>query len=341
MTPETSPLNILLIKQTSLGDVVHGTAAIRSVRLARPDARLTVLTSTTAVSVLTDNPDIDELLTFDRYRVKSDWWRHPMWCASHILSTVREVRKNKFDLAIDLQGSWKTVVFLWAAKTRKRFVKGRWLFARRFRKPHLHAIDEMGGVLQLAGITPRQQVPVLHVSRKSHERLDELLRETGAHAQRLAVLCPMTRWPTKNWPLDRFQTLAKRLQDRFYVVIAGASEDREVLEAMSRDLSVDRVLNLAGRLSLNEFFALIQRAGLVISGDSLPMHVASSFDTPLVGLFGPTDEGRVAPRSGRSMTLRADNQCRRCYRRSHCVKNCIADIRVEDVEKAIASVLKA
>jgi len=63
-------LNILLIKQTSLGDVVHGTAAIRSVRVAYPDAKVTVLTSTTALPVLENNQDIDTLLSFDRYRVK-------------------------------------------------------------------------------------------------------------------------------------------------------------------------------------------------------------------------------------------------------------------------------
>ena len=67
-------MNILLIKQTSLGDVVHATAPIRSVRMAHPDALITVLTSTTASDILRNNPDIDHLLTFDRYRVKSDWW---------------------------------------------------------------------------------------------------------------------------------------------------------------------------------------------------------------------------------------------------------------------------
>ena len=170
---------ILLIKQTSLGDVVHATAPIRSVRAAFPDAHITVLTSTTAADLFLNNRDVDVLLTFDRYRVKSDWWRHPCWTLSHIWHSIKKVRRQEFDLVIDLQGSWKTVIFLWAARTQSRFVKGRWWFAERFYDPQLHAIDEMDGVLQLCGVQPSQERPILTVSPKDHDRasliLDKLL----------------------------------------------------------------------------------------------------------------------------------------------------------------------
>lgn len=332
-------MNIFLIKQTSLGDVVHGTAAIRSVRVAHPDAKVTVLTSTTALPVLENNRDIDTLLTFDRYRVKSDWWRRPGWTLAHIVKTATQIRCTKFDLAIDLQGSWKTVMFLWAARAQKRFVKGRWLFARGFRNRRLHAIDEMDGVLRLAGIVPSQKVPVLSVSDASRAAVTSVLGSRQGPKKKLAIFCPITRWPTKNWPLERFSALAKRLQDEFFVVFTGSNEDREVLETLSLDLSADHALSLGGRLSLNEFFALMERADLVVTGDSLPMHLASSFNVPLVALFGPTEEARVAPRNKRSVTVRARDDCFRCYRRTRCAKNCIADIQVEDVEGAVATVL--
>ena len=143
-------MNILLIKQTSLGDVVHATAPIRSVRMAHPDAVITVLTSTTASDILRNNPDVDHLLTFDRYRVKSHWWRRPLWTIGHFMSTLSAVREQRFDLALDLQGSWKTVIFLWASRADRRFVKGRWWFARRFHQPMAHAVDELWCRLSLS-----------------------------------------------------------------------------------------------------------------------------------------------------------------------------------------------
>ncbi len=330
--------NILLIKQTSLGDVVHATAAIRSVRLAYPKARITVLTSTTAADVLNPSEDIDELLTFDRYRVKSNWWRRPLWTIGHISKTMKQVRRARFDIAIDLQGSWKTVIFLWAARTKNRFVKGRWWFAKRFHQPKLHAVDEMQGVLMLSGIDPQQHHPVLTLKDGDREKAAGWLAELPIEKRKLAIFCPTTRWPTKNWPLENYFALAEKLKDHFYVIFTGSPDDKAAIDNWITAASPSNVKNLAGSLSLREFFALMSSADLAVTGDSLPMHVASAFGRPLVALFGPTDEALVGPRSENSFVLRADVNCLRCYRRRSCEKDCIGAISIEAVSSAIERV---
>ena len=105
-------MKILVIKQTSLGDVLHATAALTAIRDAHPSAHLTVLTSTAAQELLKHNPNIDELIIFDRYGVKRNWWRRPVWTFQQFVQTLKVVRLNEYDLALDLQGSWKTVIFL-------------------------------------------------------------------------------------------------------------------------------------------------------------------------------------------------------------------------------------
>ena len=145
-------MQILLIKQTSLGDVLHSTAQVRAIRERLPDCRLTILTSTTAQEIYRYNPHVDRIILFDRYKVKQGWWRQPGWVVRHIVETLREVRREPYDLALDLQGRWKSVIFLWGARASKRFVKGRWWFAHRFHDPQLHALEEMNGVLELAGL---------------------------------------------------------------------------------------------------------------------------------------------------------------------------------------------
>ena len=334
-------MNILLIKQTSLGDVVHATAPLRSVRLAYPEASITVLTSTTAADVFRGNPDVDRLLTFDRYRIKFDWWRQPLWTAKHFLNTFGAVREHNYDIALDLQGSWKTVIFLWAARARRRYVKGRWWFAQRFHRPQLHAIAEMDGVLRLCGIEPRQHSPVLYALATDNQAIDERLDRRGVRGRRIAVFCPLTRWPTKNWPLSEFVDLVKKLPEDFFVIFTGtASEQALISEALTR-LAPTRAASFAGCLSLPEYFALVSIAQLVVTGDSLPMHVASAYNRPLVALFGPTDESRVAPRSEGSVVVRADTDCHRCYRRSYCPRSCIGRITVAQVGQAIDEVLGA
>ncbi|HCK76580.1 MAG TPA: hypothetical protein DHW07_05495 [Gammaproteobacteria bacterium] len=333
-------MNILLIKQTSLGDVVHATAPIRSVRVAYPDALITVLTSTTASDILSNHPDINHLLTFDRYRVKSDWWRRPVWTLGHFVETFSAVRRPYFDLAIDLQGSWKTVIFLWAARATRRYVKGRWWFAEGFHQPMAHAIDEMGGVLELAGIKSCHSLPMLSVDPHVAETVSGMLPKLTSCERPIALLCPFTRWPTKNWPISKFALLAEQLAEEFQVIFTGSTRDRLQIDEVIAGHSPVSAVNLAGRLSLTEFFALAARSEVVVTGDSLPMHVASAFDRPLVSLFGPTNELLVGPRNDTAKILRAAVDCQRCYRRRRCPRACIDKITVDEVRMAVRSVLE-
>jgi len=332
-------MNILLIKQTSLGDVVHATAVLRSVRLAHPKASITMLTSTTAADVFRCSPDVDRLLTFDRYRIKSDWWRRPLWTLGHFRSTFRAVRDREFEIALDLQGSWKTVICLWAARANQRCVKGRWWFARRFHQPQLHAIAEMEGVLSLCGIEPRQHCSILPVIDADRQSMREVLDRFNVANQRVALFCPRTRWPTKNWPLANFVELVAKLDEDFFVIFTGSVEDQQPIAEALMALPQTRVTSLAGQLSLSEYFALVSMADLVLTGDSLPMHVASAYNRPVVALFGPTDEARVGPRSDHAVAVRAVTDCQRCYRRITCPRDCISQITSEQVSEAINQVL--
>ena len=330
-------VKILVIKQTSLGDVLHATAVLRSIRKTYPEARLDFLTSTTAADILRYNPGIDQLLLFDRYRVKRDWWRHPVWALTHIRETARTVRLEQYDLAIDLQGSWKTVIFLWAARTARRLVKGRWWFAERFRQSQLHAIEEMQGLLQLAGIPPADPILEIFASEGERNTVTARLAEFGLAGRRLALFSPMTRWPTKNWPLENFLTLARMLADDWFVVLTGSEAERGSLDALTQSLSAGRAASLAGQLTLLEFSELVSRADVVVTGDSFPMHLAAAHKRPLVALFGPTDESRVGPR-GSGQVVRADVGCRRCYRMVQCDRRCIEKITVDQVLAAVKRV---
>ncbi len=330
-------VKILVIKQTSLGDVLHATAVLRSIRKTYPAAQLAFLTSTTAADILRYNPGIDRLLLFDRYKVKRDWWRHPAWALAHIWETTQAVRFEQYDLAIDLQGSWKTVIFLWAARAERRLVKGRWWFAERFRQPQLHAIEEMQGVLQLAGIPPADPALEVFVSESERNAVTARLDELGLAGRRLAVFSPMTRWPTKDWPLEHFLSLARMLPDDWFVVVTGSETERGGLDAFTKNLSAGRAACLAGQLTLLEFSELVNRADVVVTGDSFPMHLAAAHKRPLVALFGPTDESRVGPLES-GQVVRADVGCRRCYRRVRCDRRCIEKITVDQVLVAVKRV---
>jgi len=329
-------MNILVIKQTSLGDVLHSTAHVRAIRQYLPSCRLTVLTSTTAYDIYRHNPHINRIILFDRYRVKRDWWRHPVWVVSHIIETFREVRQESYDLVLDLQGRWKSVIFLWGARASQRFVKGRWWFARSFHRPELHALEEMNGVLELAGIQKADYRTEFFTSTREIKTIDRQLDHFELETGRWILCSPLSRWPTKDWPLSRYVELVWRLPSDIGFVFTGIAEDRRLIHTALRDLPTKRTVSLVGDLSLAELAELVSRAAAVVTGDSFSMHLSVAKGRPTVALFGPTDEQRVGPLGGLTAMLRAEDQnCDRCYRRKWCPRACIRAIRVEQVIQAL------
>lgn len=334
-------MNILVIKQTSLGDVLHATGHVRTIKEHFPKAKVTLLTATTSLDIFRHNPYVDEIIAFDRYKVKYDWWRRPRWVVKHISDVIAEVRRQPFDMVFDLQGRWKSALFMYAARTGKRYVKGRWWFAKRFHKPELHALEEMDGVLELAGMNVKDHSMTFATSEREVTAIDTLLETINPENKRLLILSPFTRWATKNWSLERFQSFLELMPPNWLTVFTGAAGDRWKIQQMLEKItpySRQDSVNLLGKLSLLEFAELINRAACVISGDSFPMHVACAQKTPVIALFGPTDESRVGPVGDFAHVLRANN-CERCYQRKNCRKNCIDLIRPDEVLERLTLVV--
>jgi lipopolysaccharide heptosyltransferase II len=332
-------VQILLIKQTSLGDVLHSTAQVRAIRERLPDCHLTILTSTTAQDIYRHNPNVDRIILFDRYQIKQSWWKKPGWVMRHIFETFREVRREPYDLALDLQGRWKSVIFLWGARASKRFVKGRWWFAHRFHHPQMHALEEMNGLLKLAGLGGGGQKTEFFTSANEKRSVKQKITRHSLKGQRWILCCPISRWPTKNWPLENYHELVRRLPNDVMLVFSGSAQDREAISRALANLPASRVVNLAGDLSLAEFAELINQAVAVLTGDSFPLHVAAANRRPTVAMFGPTDEKRVGPISDSTIIIRAESvNCSRCYRRTYCPKECIRKISPDQIHKALQQV---
>ena len=327
-------MNILVIKQTSLGDVLHSTGHIRAIRRQFPEAHITLLTADTSADIYRFNPHVDRIIEFERYRIKDDWLRHPIWVINHFRKTFSKVAERQYDLALDLQGRWKSVLFLYAAKARRKLVKGRWPFLDGFRQRELHALAEMDGVLEKAGINTMDTSMEMVVSEEAQHLARNALTERGWLGGDIAVLSLFTRWPSKNWSLQCYAELIEELSGRFQIVLSGDPKDRNQVEAFMQRLGQHDVINLSGVLDLQGFAALTQLARVVVSGDSFAMHLAVACRTPVVALFGPTDETRVGPSGSNHEILRGKPDCTRCYDRN-CERRCIDGITASQVSKAI------
>lgn len=324
-------MKILVIKQTSLGDVLHSTGHVRALKQFWPDAELTLLTAASSLEIYRYNTNVDRIITVDRYRIKHRWYKEPVWAWRHMRDVMRQVREQEFDLAFDLQGLAKSVLFLYGARARRKFVKGSWPGLTGFRDKSLHAITEMDKVLSLAGVDNVNTAMEFATSPDAVARIDALLPGLGDVEQPLLILSPFSRWRSKDWPLDRYVEVARALAGSWRTVFTGAPDRAAQIQSAIADVS--GAVNLAGKLGLVEFAELVRRADFMLTGDSFPMHVASAVNTPVIALFGPTDESRVGPVGISSRVIRAPG-CRRCDR-ADCARQCLSGIDAETVFKQI------
>ncbi len=332
-------MKILVIKQTSLGDVLHSTGHVRAIKQTWPQSELILLTATSSADIYRHNPWVDQMILVDRYRVKHNWYREPGWCYRHMRQVMQQVTAHQFDLAFDLQGLAKSVLFLYGARSTRKFVKGRWPGIIGFSQPELHAIKEMDGVLGLAGIQGVDTSMEFSTSEKEVSSIDRLLEQINPESRPVLIFSPFSRWPSKDWPLENFFITAQKLAADFLILITGSDDRAAQINHLTKQYGNSGIRSLAGKLSLLEFAELVSRARLMLTGDSFPMHVAGACKIPLVALFGPTDETRVGPVGNAGSVIRAPN-CRRCDRRD-CAMHCLGKIDPVEVERKIRARLIA
>lgn len=318
--------SILIIKLSSVGDIVLSTPVVRHLR-AITGARIVWLVDGGIAPLLEGHPDIDELLLFPRDPF-APFMRDGHRVIPKMARLVARLRSEVFDLAIDLQGRGRTYLLLQLCRARRKIGRGSFpLLAERVthrRDVVRHAVDSYFEATDLLGIErPSNPRLVLPPGEQDRFWLDGRLKACGIDGP-IVCLAPSTTWRSKLWPPEYWAKVADWLiaQGDHVVLIGSAGESFRADAILNRLGRPQRAISLCGSLSLRQLISLFERSRLVISVDTGPMHIAAATDTPLIGLFGPTDPARTGPwPSGRATVIQAPG-CR-CCRIARCRRDCM------------------
>jgi lipopolysaccharide heptosyltransferase I len=324
-----SPQRILIIKPSAIGDVVHTLPVLALLRRRWPGAKISWLVTPACAGLLEGHPMIDEIILFERKRL-GGMWKNPR-LALELRGFTRGLRERKFDLVLDLQGLFRSG---WLGRKTRAPVRVGFRNAREFawlfytqRVPietmEQHAIDRY---LKLARFIGCDAGPVefpFATSDADRAHVGGLLGDSSPYA----VILPGTNWPTKRWPVEKFAGLVGPLRDRFGLrtVLAGGADAAEMAPAIPGAISV------AGKTTLKQLTALLERAAVVVANDSGPMHIASALGRPLVTAFGPTNPVRTGPFGRMDSVVRLDIVCSPCYSRRCSHQSCLRQLDVEAV----------
>lgn len=307
------PRRILIIKPSSLGDVVHALPVLAGLRAAYPAAHIAWLVGRTFAPLLEGHPLLDEVIPFDRRRYGRMLQSGTV--AAEFLRFVHQLRQSRFDLVVDLQGLLRSGVLSWASGAARRvgFAAARefgWVFyTQRVRCPtrEAHAVEKNLHLARTIGLPV--DPPAFPLGLRDEELAamrERLTRAAGGPVARFIALVPGARWETKRWRADRSAELVARLHAGGFppCVVLGAPDDRTFADAILAACSTP-VIDLVGRTSLRELSAALALADLVVCHDSGPMHIAAALGKPLVAIFGPTSPARTGPycRSARVVAL--------------------------------------
>lgn len=304
-----TPGRILVIRLSSVGDVVLATPIAGVLKHLYPKAHITWLVDADYVDLVRNNPDIDRVVGFD-YMGKH---RGP----SGIRVLAEQLRP--VDLLIDLQHKVRSVmvsVYLRPAQ-RKVWIKRcsvkslKVLFGKSMILRGPHQVKRYLSVLEVD--TEKIDVP-LPFLRAGDEHRQEVIRllEARPGAASLVALIPGGRHATKRWPLEYMTRLADIIQAQGHdVIILGSSEETSLIRAVASGMK--KAPRLAhGGSSLGVLAGLISSCRVVVSPDSGPAHMAAALKVPVVTLFGPTSPERWAPLGQESRVLSADVSCSPC-----------------------------
>ncbi|RJQ24047.1 MAG: lipopolysaccharide heptosyltransferase I [Nitrospiraceae bacterium] len=330
-------MKLLIIKPSSLGDVIHALPFLKAVKDTFPKARIDWVIGRNFKDILEGNPLIDRLIVFDKDALKK------VGRMFHIAKTLcNELKAQRYDVVVDLQGLLRSGVMTLFAKSAMKvgFADARegstFFYDKKIRvSKDMHAVDKCLEIAKAIGAKVNSAEFPLYVDKGPKAKVKKLLGGIGEYI----VIVPSARWETKRWPAEKFASLIGKLS--IPAVIVGSKGDGKIAQEIVelKKYRSAEVVDLCGKTDLRELVALIAGARAVVSNDSGPMHIAASFNKPLVAVFGPTDPVKTGPygwQENRNFKVLASGvSCRPCRKKKCREFVCMDKISVGEVFEAV------
>jgi lipopolysaccharide heptosyltransferase II len=338
-----SNFKILIIKLSSLGDIILSTAALRAIRekFSSDNFKISFLIGEESKDVLLRSPYIDELLVCDLKN--KDKGLKGLWGIGHVL------RKKNFDFVIDLQNSRASHILSYLSGCINRYGYNNKKFAFLLNhcipdeKPSIDPVTHQFRILKMLGIDLLDNRLELWPSPEDAKAVDELLNAQWlSEAQKIVGIniSASKRWGTKNWPLENLICLCEELGLKdIRVVVTGTEQDLVFANTLVSSLRNTKIINACGKTSINELTVLIKRCHVFISADSSPLHIASAVGTPFIALFGPTDQRRHLPPGKNYIVINKELDCSPCYKTKCLTRRCMVEIAPAEVLAAVEKLL--
>ncbi len=314
---------ILFITLSNIGDVILTLPVLSALKDNFPGAVIDVVIGPRPEQVFKKDPKVRRIFVYDkRARLKDK------------MEFVKKLRVEKYDLAIDMKTSLLPVLI--GAKNRSSLFFGNKAGIKHKRLIHLDSLRPFG-------IIYREQKNI-YIDEGSRNKIEKVLQDNGVrHSDILIGVSPGSKSHLKQWRKEGFIDVIRGIlkNPRHKVILIGDINDIGLSKEISGAVKQPGLIDLTGKTSLNELFALIEKFNLLLTCDSAGMHIASDLGVKVVAIFGPTDPSEYGPRGDKDIVIRKNLKCSPC-KKALCeigTHECMTGINAEDVLTAVDKIL--
>ncbi len=338
-------MNILIVKLSAIGDVIHTLPSLAALRRCYPQAHISWVVEEAAADLLADHPMLDRVLVSRRKRWVRDLreGRGRAAVLGEIREFLRALRDRPYDLVIDFHGLFKSAVLVFLSGGKRRLGydslqegSGLVLNERIPEDMGKHAVERYLDLPRHLGCETGEPEFPIALQEPHFERVAALLASFAVDTSRgFVAVSPVAYWETKLWDEAKFAAVCDRIVRELGIPVVFTGESPEGPIERIRELMEAPSASTAGRTSLRELAALYRRASVVLTTDSGPMHLAAAVGTPVVALFGPTSPERTGPYGEGHAVIRRGMDCSPCFRKACETRECMQAIGVDEVFEAV------
>lgn len=299
-------MRILIIHTAFIGDIVLSTPILRKLKEKYPESEIIYLTTPAGAAILRNNPNISEIISYDK--------RGAHRGIMGVWNLGKRLRQMNFNLVISLHRYLRSSVLAWLTRSPERIgyetAAGAWLFTKKVAYDEKkHEVEKILSFVE-GEKQDREYEIELYPGEEERNKIDEALK--GYEDKKIIAVAPGSKWFTKKWPLEYFNSLLEKLENRedIRVVVIGGKEEQLLNVKKTKNM-----VDLRGKTTLLQLAELLKRSEIVVTNDSSPIHIASAFkNTHIIGIFGPTVERfGFFPWSRNSQVLEVEGlECRPC-----------------------------
>ncbi|MEI6286657.1 MAG: glycosyltransferase family 9 protein [Bacillota bacterium] len=328
-------MKILVINLASIGDCIMRTPLTRALKIIYPGASIDMLVTPVAVEIASMDSNVDNVISYDKRNTQKGF--------KGIISIAHKLRKEKYDLSVCTNYALRGAFISWLAGIKKRCgydeQQAKW-FLTNVVSRHILMQYEAKNQLRVLQSLAEQEFDChteLHVSEASRKELDEIIGKKITNVKTI-VFCPLSNFENRSLSIEKSKNIVKELSCFGKIYIVGSLQQSEILKHINCE---GMAVVLAGVLTLKQLAALIERADVMLSVDTGPMHMAVALNTPTIGLFGANLPGLWGAENAITINHYADVSCSPCWGAVHnCDRKCFEELNYDKIIADVKYLIK-